>query len=413
MYASKRDQIMELTATYYKEQRPEHSFRPGLDMIPASGKTFDEQELVSLMNASLDYSLSEGDQAARFERQLAITLGARFSLLVNSGTSANILALSALTSPYLGARQLQPGDEVITIANKFPSTIIPIMQHGLVPVFTDVTIPSYAIETELLDRMVTHRTKAVMVAHTMGNPFNIAYMKEFADRHGLWLIEDASDALGSMYQGQPVGSFGDLATVSFFPGQQITMEEGGAVLTSSSLLKQIVESLRDAGKASPYANQQTGVNHSMGFQQLAANLYGAIGLTQLRKLAGFTRKRRENFKLLYQALEPLQYALHLPEETPGSEPSWLGFPVIVKEHSPIGRNELIRSLEEGGIGTRLVFPGPSLRQFGLTAGSYRLAGPLHNTETIRERSFWIGLHPGLTEEMLSYSASAFHKIFTM
>lgn len=397
-------------------------------MITASGKVFDEQELVSLMNASLDYCLSEGDQAARFERQLAMTVGVRYSLLLNSGTSANLLALSALTSPYLGARALHPGDEIITTSNKFPSTVIPILQHGLIPVFVDVALPTYSMETELLDQAVTAKTKAIMVAHTLGNPFDIAYVKEFADRHRLWLIEDAGDALGSMYQGQPAGSFGDLATVSFFPGQQITMGEGGAVLTSSSLLKQIVESLRDLGKASPHAYKNAGAGiretpgrgytegnalSPAGFHLHAADLQAGIGLTQLRKLAEFTRKRREHYMFLYHALEPLQYALYLPEETPGSEPSWLGFPLTVKEHSPIGRNELIQSLEEHRIGTRLLFPGPSISQLDYRADSYRLAGPLTNTDTVRNRSFWIGLHPGLTEEMLSYSAGVIHKLFTM
>lgn len=418
---------MELSALYYREQRPEHAFRPGVDMIPASGKVFDEQELVGLVNASLDYCLSEGDQAARFERRLAKTLGTRFSLLVNSGTSANLLALSALTSPDLGARRLQPGDEVITIASKLPSTVISILQLGLVPVFVDVTIPAYSMETDLLDQAVTAKTKAVMVAHTLGNPFDIEYVKQFADRHSLWLIEDAGDALGSMYQGQPAGSFGDLATLSFFPGQQITMGEGGAVLTSSSLLKQIVESLRDLGNASPHAykNAPAGMGRAPGgyaegnllsptsFHLHAADLHASIGLTQLHKLADFSRKRRANYQFLRQALGPLQYALHLPEETPGSEANWLGFPLTVKEHSPIGRNELIQSLEEHRIGTRLLFPGPSLSQLDSRTRSYRLVGPLTNTNTIRNRSFWIGLHPGITEEMLSYSADVIHKLFTM
>ncbi|WP_343221786.1 lipopolysaccharide biosynthesis protein RfbH [Paenibacillus tritici] len=427
MNSIRRDQIMELSALYYREQRPEHSFRPGVDMIPASGKVFDEQELVGLVNASLDYCLSEGDQAARFERRLAKTTGTRFSLLVNSGTSANRLALSALTSPYLGARRLQPGDEVITIASRFPGTVIPILQHELVPVFVDVTLPAYSMETELLDQAVTEKTKAVMVAHTLGNPFDIEYVKQFADRHSLWLIEDAGDALGSMYRGKPVGSFGDLATLSFFPGQQITMGEGGAVLTSSSLLKQIVESLCDLGNASPHAYKNAPAEMGrapggyagssllipMSFHLHAADLHAAIGLTQLHKLPEFSRKRREHFQFLYHALEPLQYALHLPEETPGSEPNWLGFPLTVKEHSPIGRNELIQSLEEHRVGTRLLFPGPSLEQFQYSTGSYRIVGPLTNTNTVRNRSFWIGLHPGLTEEMLSYSADVIHKLFTM
>lgn len=413
--AISRNRLVELSATYYREQRPERPFRPGKDAVPASSNGYNHLELGGLIEAALDFVLGEGQRDETFERELARMMGTRYALLVNSGSSANRLAFCALTSPALEERRIKPGDEVITLASRFTSMIRPIEDYGAIPVLVDVELPSYNLNVSLLDEALSKRTKAVVVGHTLGNPFDLETVRHFCNKHQLWLIEDCCDALGTLYHGQPAGSFGDLATVGFHPGQQLTMGEGGAVLISDSLLKSIIESLRDLGKASPPFFTpgdpvEAVLSASGGYELHAADLQAAVGLAQLQKQEAFIRMRRSNFQLLYEALQPLQHALLLPEETPGGCANWLGFPLTVKESSPLSRNELILGLEEHQVGTRPVFPASPLTYLR-SMGPYRLAGHLTETERIHTRSFWIGLHPGLTENMLMYSVDVLYKLF--
>lgn len=426
-----RDQIKRLTADYYAEKWKQAPFRPGTDYLPVSGKVFDQEELVHLVDASLDFDLTAGRYAGQFEAQFAKWMNTRFALLTNSGSSANLLALSALMSPQLGDRRLRPGDEVITVAAGFPTTVNPIIQNGLVPVFLDVAIPSYNVEPAQLEAAAGPRTKAIMLAHTLGNPFDLKEIKSFAHRHGMWLIEDTCDAVGTLYEGRKAGSFGDLATVSFYPAHHMTMGEGGAVLTSNPVLKRIVESLRDWGRdcwCSPGRdntcgqrfNRQAGqlpagydhkyIYSHIGYNLKATDMQAAIGMAQLKKLPQFIDRRKRNFAFLKEALHPLEPLLILPEATPGSDPSWFGFPITIRENAPLPRNELVRQLEQRRIGTRLLFGGNLLRQPAYRDISYRTAGELTKTDTVMRNTFWIGIYPGLTREMLQYSADMLHQI---
>lgn len=352
-------------------------------------------------------------------------------MLTNSGSSANLLAVSALTSPQLGERRLLPGDEVITVAAGFPTTVNPIIQNGLVPVFLDVELPTYNIDAGQLEEALSPRTKAIIVAHTLGNPFDLNRVKAFADKHRLWLIEDTCDAVGSLYEGKQVGSFGDLATVSFYPAHHMTMGEGGAVLTSSPVLKRIVESLRDWGRdcwCDPGKDNTCrkrydwqmgelpgGYDHKyiyshIGYNLKVTDMQAAIGLAQLDKLSGFVEQRKQNFQFLKQALAPLAGELILPEATPGSEPSWFGFPLTVRGSARLSRNELVRKLEEHKIGTRLLFAGNLLRQPAYKDITSRKIGELPNSDRIMNHTFWIGLYPGLSQEMLDYSVETIRKL---
>ncbi|MBJ6362721.1 lipopolysaccharide biosynthesis protein RfbH [Paenibacillus sp. GCM10012307] len=426
-----REQILRLTADYYADQWPRRAFQPGKEYIPVSGKVFDAEELSVLVDSSLDFWLTEGRYARQFEREFAAYMKQRYALLTNSGSSANLLAFSALTSPQLGSRQLQPGDEVITVAAGFPTTVNPMIQHGMVPVFIDVDIPTYNIDTKLLEAAISSKTKAIMVAHTLGNPFNLNEVKRIADKYGLWLIEDCCDAVGSLYEGQQVGTFGDLATVSFYPAHHITMGEGGAVLTSNARLKKITESFRDWGRdcwCKPGKDNTCGrrfgwelgtlpcgYDHKYTYSHIGYNLkvtdmQAAVGTAQLKKLPQFVEQRKVNFNYLKTALEPLEHVLILPEATKGSDPSWFGFPITVREGAPLSRNELVEALESHKIGTRLLFAGNLLRQPAYKDIVHRVAGPLTNTDVIMNRTFWIGVYPGLTEPMLRYMADVLHKL---
>ncbi|CAM4332464.1 lipopolysaccharide biosynthesis protein RfbH [Paenibacillus alkaliterrae] len=418
-----REIILELSRQYYKLRWPDHDFRPGHDIIPVSGKVFDDEELYHLLDSSLDFWLTSGRYARRFEDEFARFMGTRYALLTNSGSSANLLALSALTSPALGERRLMPGDEVITVAAGFPTTVNPIVQNGLVPVFLDVNSSTYNIDTTLLEQAISTRTKAIMIAHTLGNPFDLDEVLRISRKHRLWLIEDACDAVGSTYRGKPVGSFGDLATVSFFPAHHITMGEGGAVLTSRPQLKKLVESFRDWGRdcwCEPgkdntcgkrfdwkLGDLPRGYDHKYTYSHIGYNLkltdmQAAIGVAQLKKLPAFIKRRRDNFRLLSDALEPLGDVLLLPEPTAKSEPSWFGFPITVRSHSPITRDQLVSYLEASRIATRYLFAGNLLRQPAYRDVKYKTIGELKNTDNILNHTFWIGLYPGLTEEMLHY-----------
>lgn len=419
-----RDQIKRLTADYYAAKWPKRPFRPGKDYVPVSGKVFDQEELVNLMDSSLDFWLTAGRYGNEFEKRFAKWMNTRYALLTNSGSSANLLAVSALTSPQLGERRLLPGDEVITLAAGFPTTVNPIIQNGLVPVFLDVELPTYNIDVDQLESALSPRTKAIIVAHTLGNPFDLTRVKAFADKHHLWLIEDSCDAVGSQYEGKQVGSFGDLATVSFYPAHHMTMGEGGAVLTSSPVLKRIVESFRDWGRdcwcdpgkdntcRKRYDWQMgelpSGYDHKyiyshIGYNLKVTDMQAAIGLAQLDKLPAFVEQRKHNFRYLHEALAPLSADLILPEATPGSDPSWFGFPLTVREGAALTRNELVRKLEEHKIGTRLLFAGNLLRQPAYKDITHRAIGNLPNSDQIMNDTFWIGVYPGLSHEMLDYS----------
>ena len=355
-----RARILELVAEYHAEAFAPEEFQPGESVVPVSGKVFDASELQALVDASLDFWLTTGRYAAEFEREFARWIGIRHAILVNSGSSANLLALTTLTADELGERRLRPGDEVITAAAGFPTTVSPIIQNRLVPVFVDSTLPTYNADPDAIEAAIGPRTRAILIAHTLGNPFDLDRIGAIAERHGLWLIEDTCDAVGSTWHGRKVGTFGDLATVSFYPAHHMTMGEGGAVLTKSPKLKKIVESFRDWGRdcwcepgkdntcgkrfdwqlgALPHGYDHKYTYSRIGYNLKLTDMQAAVGVAQLRKLDGFVARRRENFAYLRAALEPLADVLILPEPTPGSDPSWFGFPITVRPESGRSRNE--------------------------------------------------------------------------
>jgi CDP-4-dehydro-6-deoxyglucose reductase, E1 len=422
-----RQQVFAAVLDYYQFKFAHKQFIPGQTYVPVSGKVFDEQELVKLVDSSLDFWLTTGRYAAEFEERFARWISVKHCLLVNSGSSANLVALTALTSPKLGDKRLQPGDEVITVAAGFPTTVNPIFQNQLVPVFLDINLSTYDIDTNQLEAALSDRTRAIMVAHTLGNPFNLEAIMAFAQKHDLWVVEDNCDAVGSVYQGQKTGTFGHLSTVSFYPAHHMTMGEGGAVLTSDSRLKKIVESLRDWGRDCwcPPGIDNTcnkrygwqlgelpdGYDHKYTYSHIGYNLkmtdmQAAVGVAQLDKLPDFIEKRRYNFEFLHQNLQDLQDVLTLPAKAPNSEPSWFGFLLSVKADAPFTRNQLVQHLEEQRIGTRLLFGGNLVRQPAYKDLNYRVVGNLANTDQVMESAFWLGLFPGLTEEMLTYVTSS-------
>jgi CDP-4-dehydro-6-deoxyglucose reductase, E1 len=421
-----RAKILALVAEYYQEAFPPKEFIPGITPVPVSGKVFDATELQYLVDSSLDFWLTTGRYAAEFERKLSDWIGVKHCSLVNSGSSANLVALSALTSPQLGDRRLRPGDEVITVAAGFPTTVNPIFQNQLIPVFVDIKLPTYDIDTELLAAALSSKTKAIMIAHTLGNPFDLEAVVEFAKKHNLWLIEDNCDALGSTYHGRKTGTFGHLATLSFYPAHHITMGEGGAVLTNDSKLKKIVESFRDWGRdcwCNPGVDNSCnkrfdwqlgdlpeGYDHKYTYSHVGYNLkltdmQAAVGLAQLDKLAQFGEQRRQNFEFLRQQLTELENVLILPEATMNSDPSWFGFVISIREGSKFTRNELVQYLEKNLIATRLLFGGNLIRQPAYRDLNYRVVGDLTCTDYVMNNTFWIGLYPGLTQEMLEHMAS--------
>jgi CDP-4-dehydro-6-deoxyglucose reductase, E1 len=421
-----RQQVFAAVLDYYQFKFAHKQFIPGQTYVPVSGKVFDEQELVKLVDSSLDFWLTTGRYAAEFEERFAQWIGVKHCLLVNSGSSANLVALTALTSPKLGDKRLQPGDEVITVAAGFPTTVNPIFQNQLVPVFLDINLSTYDIDTNQLEAALSDRTRAIMVAHTLGNPFNLEAIMAFAEKYDLWVVEDNCDAVGSVYQGQKTGTFGHLSTVSFYPAHHMTMGEGGAVLTSDSRLKKIVESVRDWGRDCwcPPGIDNTcnkrygwklgelpdGYDHKYTYSHVGYNLkmtdmQAAVGVAQLDKLPDFIEKRRHNFEFLHQNLQDLQDVLTLPTEAPDSEPSWFGFLLSVKADSPFTRNQLVQYLEEQRIGSRLLFGGNLVRQPAYKDLNYRVVDSLANTDQVMESAFWLGLFPGLTEEMLTYIVS--------
>jgi CDP-6-deoxy-D-xylo-4-hexulose-3-dehydrase len=424
-----RAEILQLVAEYYKEAFAPVPFQPGVTPVPVSGRVFDDAEIKHLVEAALDFWLTTGRFAAQFEREFARFFGLRHAMLVNSGSSANLLALSCLTSPKLGERALRPGDEVITVAAGFPTTVNPIFQNQLVPVFVDVHIPTYNVDVDQLEAALSDRTRAIMLAHTLGNPFDAQRVVDFARRHQLWLIEDCCDAVGATYQGKKVGTFGDLATVSFYPAHHITMGEGGCVLTDNSKLKTLVESFRDWGRdcwCEPGKDNTCGkrfgwqlgelpegYDHKytyshIGYNLKATDMQAAVGVAQLAKLPAFIEARRRNFQVLWQGLSDLAEFFILPQATPGSDPSWFGFPITVADDAPFTRNDLVQFLEQRKIGTRLLFGGNLIRQPAYSDKKYRVVDNLINTDKVLHDTFWIGVYPGLTKQMLDFIISSIH-----
>jgi len=426
-----RARILELVAEYQAEAFAPEKFVPGSSGVPVAGRVFDAADMRSLVDSSLDFWLTTGRFAAQFEKSFARYVGVRGATLVNSGSSANLLALTALTSPKLEDRSLRQGDEVITLAAGFPTTVNPIVQNGLVPVFVDVRVPTYNVDVSLLEGALSDRTRAVMIAHTLGNPFDAAAVKAFTDRHHLWLIEDCCDALGSTFQGRKVGTFGDLATVSFYPAHHITMGEGGCVLTEKPLLKTLVESFRDwgrdcwcdPGKADTCGKRfqwelgglPCGYDHKyiyshIGYNMKMTDLQAAVGVTQLEKLPAFIEKRKANFRALREGLADLEELFILPEATPGSDPSWFGFPIAVRPRVRFTRNAVIQHLEERRIATRLMFAGNITRQPAYQDVRYRISGSLENTDFVMNNVFWIGVYPGIHQDMLDHVLGAFYSL---
>jgi len=399
-------------------------FVPGISVVPPSGKVIGAAELKNMVEASLDGWLTTGRFNDAFERRLAKYLGVKHLITVNSGSSANLVAFSALTSPKLGERAIKPGDEVIGVAAGFPTTVNPILQFGAVPVFVDVDIPTYNIDPAKVEAAIGPRTKAIMLAHTLGNPYSLAAIVALCKKHNLWLIEDCCDALGSTYDGKLVGTFGDIGTLSFYPAHHITMGEGGAVFTNNARFKPIVESFRDWGRDCycPPGKDNTckkrfgwklgdlpqGYDHKYTYSHLGYNLkisdmQAACALAQLDRLDEFVKVRKENFAYLKNRLKSCEEFLILPEATENSDPSWFGFPITLKENAPGSRTDLLSYLDQNKVGTRLLFAGNLTRQPYMIGRNFRVSGSLVNTDIVMNNTFWIGVYPGLTKQALDYA----------
>ncbi len=416
----------------YRDRHAKTQFVPGETNIPVTGKVFGEPELKAAVEAGLDFWLTSGPYTETFESRFAKTVGMRHAFMVNSGSSANLLALSSLTSPAHGERALKPGDEVITVAAGFPTTVTPILQNGLMPVYVDVDPETYVAIDEQLEAAISKKTKAIMMAHTLGNPFNLDLVQALAKKNSLWLIEDSCDALGGTYRDQNLGTFGDLSTFSFYPAHHITTGEGGAVLIKKVTHKRIVESFRDWGRdcwCAPGCDNTClkryewtlgelpeGYDHKYTYSHLGYNLksgdiQAAIGLAQLDRLESFVELRRRNWAYLFSAIKELEEFLILPKATENSDPSWFGFALTVRPNSPKTRNQIVQELNEKNIGTRLLFGGNLLRQPAFVGTPRRVIGDLANTDRVMNDTFWIGVWPGLSIPMLDYMIEKIHEIF--
>ena len=429
--AQAREEILNLVAEYCDRFHQKKLYEEG-DRIPYASRVYDHQEMVNLVDSSLEFWLTSGRYTVEFEKKLAEYLHVRYAALVNSGSSANLIAFMTLTSPLLGERRVKRGDEVITVAAGFPTTVTPVIQYGAVPVFVDVTIPQYNIDVARLEEAYSEKTKAVMIAHTLGNPFDLAAVKAFCDRHGLWLVEDNCDALGTRYtmngEEKFTGTIGDIGTSSFYPPHHMTMGEGGAVYTDNPLLNKIIRSMRDWGRDCVCASGQDnlcghrfdrqcgelplGYDHKyvyshFGYNLKATDLQAAIGCAQIEKFPSFVEKRRHNFERLHKALEGLEDRLILPEAAPNSRPSWFGFLITCKEGTD--RNKVVQYVESRGVQTRMLFAGnlikhPCFDEMRAEGKGYRVVGDLTNTDRIMRDTFWVGVYPGMNDEMIDYMA---------
>jgi len=424
-----KEEILQKVKEYYKlvhEPNQTKPFIPGKSKINYAGRVFDEKEMQYLVDSSLDFWLTYGEYSKKFEKKLSEFLGVKWAFLVNSGSSANLLAFFALTSHLLEDKRIKRGDEVITVAAGFPTTVAPIVQYGAIPVFVDIELKHINIDHTQLEKAVSPKTKAVMIAHTLGNPFNIRAVKEFCDKYNLWLIEDNCDALGSLYEGKPTGTWGDIGTSSFYPAHHITMGEGGAVYTNNPLLKKILLSMRDWGRDcwcepgkdntcgrrfdQEFGKLPKGYDHKyvyshFGFNLKVTDMQAAIGLAQLEKLPDFIEKRIKNYEMLYNGLKDIE-DFQFVEPQPNSQPSWFGFLIILKDGAKFTRNEIVSFLEKNNIQTRNLFAGNMLRHpmfESLTENvDYRVVGELKNTDKIMNDAFWIGVYPGLSEDEINY-----------
>ncbi len=427
-----RSEILKLVQEYTKISHQKNKFVPGKTIIPVSGKIYDETELQFLVSSSLDFWLTADRYNAEFEQKISEFLGAKFVLTTNSGSSANLLAISALKSKNLGDRALKDGDEVITVAAGFPTTVNPIIQNNLIPVFVDVKLGTYVIDEAKIEDAITDRTKALMLAHTLGNPFEIKFVKDLCKKYGLWLIEDCCDALGTTYQNKHVGQIGDIGTLSFFPAHHITTGEGGAVFTNNPILKKNLESIRDWGRDCFCAPGKSntcgkrfewklgelpeGYDHKYTYSNLGYNLkitemQAAIGLAQISKLEKFIQIRKDNFKYIKNGLQKFENDLILPSPTSESDPSWFGFPITVKESASFTKNNLVNYLASKMIDTRPLFAGNITKQPYFEKILYRISGSLTNTDLIMNNTFWIGVFPGLTKKMIDYVIEQFEEFF--
>ena len=426
-----RNSIIEMVKEYCDTYHQKKDYVRG-DRIPYASRVYDSEEMCNLVDSSLEFWLTSGRYTEQFEREFADYMGVKYRSLVNSGSSANLVAFMTLTSPLLGERAIKPGDEVITVAAGFPTTVTPYIQYGAVPVFVDVTIPQYNIDVTMLEQALSDKTKAVMIAHTLGNPFDIAAVKAFCDRHALWLVEDNCDALGSEYlvdgMYKKTGTIGDIGTSSFYPPHHMTMGEGGAVYTNNALLNKIIRSFRDWGRDcvcpsgqdnlcnhrfdKQYGELPLGYDHKyvyshFGYNLKATDMQAAVGCAQLKKIDSFVIKRRHNFERLRKALECVEDKLILPEACPNSKPSWFGFLITCKED--VDKNSLVQYLESAGIQTRMLFAGnlvkqPCFDEMRQSGRGYRVVGNLATTDSIMEKTFWVGVYPGMTDEMIDYMA---------
>lgn len=425
-------QILQLVESYAKQTMQPAPFVAGQSVVPPSGKVLGAEEIKNMVEASLDGWLTTGRFNDAFEKRLAEFLGVKHVLTTNSGSSANLLAFSALTSPKLGDRAIKPGDEVIGVAAGFPTTVNPILQFGAVPVFVDVQIPTYNVDPEQIEAAISPKTRAIMLAHTLGNPYNLEVVTSLCRKHGLWLIEDCCDALGSTYGGKLVGTFGDIGTLSFYPAHHITMGEGGAVFTNNDELKKIIESFRDWGRdcyCAPGKDNTCGKRFSwqlgtlplgydhkytyshLGYNLKITDMQAACALAQMDRLPGFIEARKQNFQFLKTRLAGLEEFLLLPEATPNSDPSWFGFPISLREDAPTSRVDLLKYLDQHKIGTRLLFAGNLTRQPYFRGRTYRTSGELKNTDIVMNQTFWIGVYPGLSETMLDYVGDKLETFF--
>ena len=428
-----KSEIFSRIKELYKIRKGSFKFIKGKDAVLYAGRTYNEKELINLVDASLDFWLTAGKNAREFERRLAKFLGVKHCLLVNSGSSANLLAVSALTSPLLKGRRLRRGDEVITTACGFPTTLNPIIQNNLVPVFVDIDLGTYNIQADKIEKAISKKTKAIFIANTLGNPADLDKILLIAKKYKLWFIEDNCDSLGSKYRKKYTGTFGDISTCSFYPAHHITTGEGGAVLTNDPLLRRIVLSFRDWGRdcwcepgydntCKKRFNQKFGdlphgydhkyVYSHIGYNLKITDLQAAVGLAQLEKLPGFIKARKRNFASLRQSLEKYQKYLLLPEPTKNSDPSWFGFPILVKKQAPFRRIDIVSYLEKNKIATRLLFGGNLIKQPTYKKAKYRVSGKLTNTDSVMDNLFWVGVYPGIDKTKLKYIEKIFN-VFLM